>query len=329
MKNLTVLDCTLRDGGYYNDWHFSKDFINDYLKTIYNSGIEFVELGFSQIKKNKLNGICYDVDNKLIGKLKIPRNLKIGIMVNASDLISKNYNTEKFKKFILKKKRISLLRIACHFEEVSRIIPFIKTLKKTNLKLAINLMQISEQKKTNIVKVLKKLSKEKIDIIYFADSLGCMSFKDIKEIILLFKKNCKAQIGFHAHDNMGNAKNNVLTAIKNGSNWIDTTVFGMGRGAGNAKTEDFVTKDKKKIINQLKKRRFVDLKDEYKWGFNKYYNLSAKYKIHPTYIQKILNNLKISEARIIKIINNLKNLNSKKFTLDTYNKLLKVSEKLN
>lgn len=329
MKNLTILDCTLRDGGYYNDWNFSKDFINEYLKTIYKSGIKFVELGFSQIKKKRLNGNCYDVDNKLIEKLKIPKNLKLGIMINASDLISSDYNTEKFKKFILQKKKISLLRIACHFEEVSRIIPFIKILKKTNIKLAINLMQISEQKKNNIVKILKKLSKEKIDIVYFADSLGCMSFKDVKEIILLFKKNCNAQIGFHAHDNMGNAKKNVLTAIKNGSNWIDTTVFGMGRGAGNAKTEDFVAKGNRKIINQLKKGRFVDLKNEYKWGFNKYYNLAAKYKIHPTYIQKILNNSKILETRIVKIINNLKNLNSKKFTLDTYNKLLKESDKLN
>jgi 4-hydroxy 2-oxovalerate aldolase len=149
-----------------------------------------------------------------------------------------------------------------------------------------------------------------------------MTFKEVKKIILLFKKNCNAEIGFHAHDNMGNAKNNVLTAIKNGSNWIDTTVFGMGRGAGNAKTEDFVSRDKKMLITQLKKRRFIDLKNKYKWGFNKYYNLSAKSKIHPTYIQKILNISKISETRIIKIINNLKNLNSKKFNLDTYNKVL-------
>jgi 4-hydroxy 2-oxovalerate aldolase len=312
MKNLNILDCTLRDGGYYNDWNFSKEFINDYLKIICNSGIKFVELGFSQIKKNSLNGNCYDVDNKLIKTIKIPKDLKIGIMINASDLISKNYNAKKFKKFILNKKKISLLRIACHFDEVNKIVPFIKILKKTNLKLAINLMQISEQKKNNISKILKKLSKEKIDIIYFADSLGCMTFKEVKKIILLFKKNCNAEIGFHAHDNMGNAKNNVLTAIKNGSNWIDTTVFGMGRGAGNAKTEDFVSRDKKMLITQLKKRRFIDLKNKYKWGFNKYYNLSAKSKIHPTYIQKILNISKISETRIIKIINNLKNFELEK-----------------
>jgi len=322
MKNLNILDCTLRDGGYYNNWNYSLNFINDYLKTINNSGIKFVELGFSQIKKDSSKGNCYDVDNELIQKLKIPKNIKIGIMLNASDLISKNYNVKKFKKFIDNKKKIYLLRVACHFDEINKIIPFIRVLKKTNLKLAINLMQVSEQKKKNISKILKKLSKENIDIIYFADSLGCMSSRDMKKTILLFKKNCKAEIGFHAHDNMGNAKNNVLIAIRNGLNWIDTTVFGMGRGAGNAKTEDFVTKDKKKIINQLKKRKFVDLKNKYKWGFNKYYNLSAKYKIHPTYIQKILNISKISETKVIKIINNLKDLNSKNFTLDNYNRAL-------
>ena len=319
---MNILDCTLRDGGYYNNWNYSLNFINDYLKTINNSGIKFVELGFSQIKKDSSKGNCYDVDNELIQKLKIPKNIKIGIMLNASDLISKNYNVKKFKKFIDNKKKIYLLRVACHFDEINKIIPFIRVLKKTNLKLAINLMQVSEQKKKNISKILKKLSKENIDIIYFADSLGCMSSRDMKKTILLFKKNCKAEIGFHAHDNMGNAKNNVLIAIRNGLNWIDTTVFGMGRGAGNAKTEDFVTKDKKKIINQLKKRKFVDLKNKYKWGFNKYYNLSAKYKIHPTYIQKILNISKISETKVIKIINNLKDLNSKNFTLDNYNRAL-------
>lgn len=321
MKKFNILDCTLRDGGYYNNWNFSKEFINDYLKSIYNSGIKFVEIGFSQIKKQKFKGNCYDINNKLITKLKIPKNLKIGIMVNASDLISKSYNPEKFKKFVINKK-INLLRVACHFDEVNQIIPFIKKLKKINIKLAINLMQISEQKKINVTKILKKLSKEKIDIIYFADSLGCMSIKDVKEIIHLFKKNCNAEIGFHAHDNMGKAKQNVLAALKNNCNWIDTTVLGMGRGAGNAKTEDFVTKNNRKIINKLKKRRFLDLKYKYKWGFNRYYNLSAKYKIHPTYVQKILNTSKISENKIMKIINKLKNLNSKRFNLNTYNKLL-------
>ena len=56
MKDIKLLDCTLRDGGYYNNWDFSKDLVNDYLKAIADSGIKYVELGFRSLKENKLNG---------------------------------------------------------------------------------------------------------------------------------------------------------------------------------------------------------------------------------------------------------------------------------
>ena len=78
----------------------------------------------------------------------------------------------------------------------------------------------------------------------------------------------------------------------------------------------------KNLTQDEKTALLTILKNKYKWGFNKYYNLSAKYKIHPTYIQKILNISKISETKVIKIINNLKDLNSKNFTLDNYNRAL-------
>lgn len=322
MKNINILDCTLRDGGYYNEWYFSEAFINDYLKFISLSGIEFVELGFSQFKKNKTKGYCYNVDNILINKLKIPQNLKIGLMINASDII-KNIDTSKaFKKFLLNKKKISLIRIACHFYEVNKIIPILKVLKKVKIKIAINLMQISEQKTIYISKTLKKISKEKVDIFYFADSLGCMFPKQVKEIIHLIKKNSKAQIGFHAHDNSAKAKSNTLTAIANGSDWIDVTVLGMGRGAGNAKTEDFIKRNKLQFINKLKKKRFFNLKNKYKWGYNKYYHLSAKYKIHPTYIQQILKISKITDKKIMNLIKGLKGKNSNYFNSKRLNTVL-------
>ena len=277
MEKFNILDCTLRDGGYYNNWNFSKNFINEYLKFINNSGIEFVELGFSQLKNDKKKGLCYNINNQLLTKLKIPKNIKIGIMINAQEIIKKKINPKNFRKLILKLKKISFLRVACHFNEVSKILPHLKVLKFMKIKLAINLMQISEQNDRKIQSVLKKIAVEKIDIIYFADSLGCMSSSEVIRLINLIKKTCKKSIGFHAHDNMGNARNNVKNAISNGSSWVDTTVFGMGRGAGNARTEDFVNQNKKKIINNLKKNRFNDLKNKYKWGYNRYYNLSAKY----------------------------------------------------
>jgi len=44
--NLKILDCTLRDGGYYTDWNFSSEFYKKYLKLVSKLPIEFIELGY-------------------------------------------------------------------------------------------------------------------------------------------------------------------------------------------------------------------------------------------------------------------------------------------
>ena len=323
MDNINILDCTLRDGGYYNNWNFSKKFINEYLHSIKYTKINYVELGFAQIKKNRNNGLCYNVDNNLINSLTIPKNLNIGIMINAKDILIKDNSPYKFRKYIFNK-NISLIRIACHFNEINNILPYLKKLRSNKFKLAINLMQISEQSDQNISKIIKKLSKEKIEIIYFADSLGCMSEKNINKIIKLIRNNCNFKIGFHAHDNLGKAKSNVKYSIMNGVDWIDTTVLGMGRGAGNAKTEDFVNKADKSIIIKLIKKNFIKLYKKYKWGHNKYYSLSAKYKIHPSYVQEISQNINFNEKKILKVINLLKKKKSNNFSFKNLDKIVKL-----
>jgi len=103
MDNINILDCTLRDGGYYNNWNFSKKFINEYLHSIKYTKINYVELGFAQIKKNRNNGLCYNVDNNLINSLTIPKNLNIGIMINAKDILIKDNSPYKFRKYIFNK----------------------------------------------------------------------------------------------------------------------------------------------------------------------------------------------------------------------------------
>jgi|TARA_B110000483_G_C18127337_1_gene516178 4-hydroxy 2-oxovalerate aldolase len=323
MNNINILDCTLRDGGYYNNWNFSKKFINEYLYSIKSAKINYVELGFSQIKKNKNNGICYNVDNSLINNLKIPNGLNIGIMINAKDILIKDNSPDKFRKYIFNK-NISLIRIACHFNEINNVLPYLKKLRSNKYKLAINLMQISEQSDQKISNIIKKLSNEKIDIIYFADSLGCMVKKNINKVIKIIKSNCNFKIGFHAHDNLGKAKSNVEYSIINGVDWIDTTVLGMGRGAGNAKTEDFVNKVNKPIITALIKKNFLKLNKKYKWGHNKFYNLSAKHKIHPSYIQEISQNINFNEKKFLKAINLLKKKKSNNFSFKNLNKIVKA-----
>ena len=77
MRKLTLLDCTLRDGGYYNNWSFSRNLVNDYLKAIAGSGIKYVEIGFRSLRENKLNGPNFFSRDNYIDILNIP---KIGIL---------------------------------------------------------------------------------------------------------------------------------------------------------------------------------------------------------------------------------------------------------
>ncbi len=97
MKKFEILDCTLRDGGYYNNWNFDKKTIQEYLEAISRSQIKFVELGFRFNDTNKNKGLTAYTEDKLINKLNIPNNIRIGIMINASDLLSEYKNKVSLK----------------------------------------------------------------------------------------------------------------------------------------------------------------------------------------------------------------------------------------
>ena len=175
-------------------------------------------------------------------------------------------------------------------------------------------MQISEHSAKNIVDVGKKASKTKPDILYFADSLGSMNEKKILDVIKNLRTYWSGDLGIHTHDNLGKALSNSIFSMKNNVTWIDSTVTGMGRGPGNAKTESLILEfnNFQKIyfdllpILEIIDKYFEKMKAFYKWGTNPFYHLAGKYSIHPTYIQEMLSQ-KIDDSKILKIINQLKN----------------------
>ena len=125
-KKIKILDCTLRDGGYYNNWDFSNSLISSYLKSMSSVGVEYVEIGFRSFEKSTYRGACAYSRDDFINSLSIPRNLKVAVMVNASELInSYNRNPQKNIKFLFrkqKKSKIKLIRIACHYHELKKTI---------------------------------------------------------------------------------------------------------------------------------------------------------------------------------------------------------------
>jgi 4-hydroxy 2-oxovalerate aldolase len=151
-----------------------------------------------------------------------------------------------------------------------------------------------------------------VDLLYFADSLGSMSSFDVELICGEFMQLWKGQIGFHAHDNKGLALSNLLSAISSGTTYCDSTILGMGRGAGNASTESLLMEansiglhdgDPKLLTDTIKD--FSKLKSNYKWGPNQYYHFAANHNIHPTYVQSLLSDNRYNESDFFEILGNI------------------------
>ena len=329
---IRLLDCTLRDGGYYNNWDFSPDLVKDYLEAMASIQADYVEIGFRFIGNNDFKGGCAFSTDNYINSLNIPEALKnkIGVMVNGSDILSQgNSKSDLYqvleRLFTYKKQSpVSLVRIACHTHEFEYCLPAVTWLKDKGYKVGFNLMQINNAKDLEIAKLLELANSYPIDVLYFADSMGSLNVQQITSIVQTFMDGWDGEIGIHAHDSMGNAVNNSIQAVNDGVSWVDCTVTGMGRGPGNTQTEYLrieldsyqkLNTSKTKLL-KLIRNHFKPLKELYGWGINPYYYLAGKYNIHPTYIQKMIDDTRYNEEDIMSVINYLKEQGGGKFNLD-------------
>lgn len=339
MRKLTLLDCTLRDGGYYNNWSFSRNLVNDYLKAIAGSGIKYVEIGFRSLRENKLNGPNFFSRDNYIDILNIPKSLNIGVMINISEIINSKENYKKILSQLFQNKKnskIKFIRLATHFSEISETVKICKFLKEKKFKVIINLMQITEQSENNIIVAVKKIKEVKPNVLYFADSLGAMNGEDVSKCIKSIRTQWRGEIGIHTHNNLGKAVSNSISAIENGATWIDSTVTGMGRGPGNSETEYMLIEmskfSKKKYnllpITKIISKYFEPLKTRYKWGPNPFYYLAGKHGIHPTYIQEMLT-MKMDEVEILESIKQLKIKDGNKYDVNLVKSEFQKPIKLN
>ena len=326
MNKVKILDCTLRDGGYYNNWDFSKEIVNDYLKTMSAANVDYVEIGFRSFQKKDFKGPTWYTTDSYLESLVIPKNLTIGVMVNAYEIISHPLGILKATNLMFKhgkKSKVKFVRLASHFHEFEETTKVCKILQGKGYIVTINLMQISEQPKEKIINVAKLSQKILPNVLYFADSLGGLDPSQISNIVKTFRLYWKGAMGIHTHNNLGKAVANSIAAMDLGVTWLDCTVTGMGRGPGNAQTEYLLIemqniKNRKFDISSLLKlikKHFHPMQQKYKWGTNTYYYLAGKYGIHPTYIQEMLTG-HFDDNEILAAINQLKDSGGKKYNVD-------------
>lgn len=325
---MILLDCTLRDGGYYNSWNFRESLINDYLKAMQAAGVDYVELGLRSLINNGFKGACAYSTDDFVRSLQIPEGLQLGVMVNAVELVGEKPLVNVLKALFPENSDtspVSLVRIACHVHEFARALPAVHWLKERGFKVGFNLMQVADRSEKEIKALAREAAEYPIDALYFADSMGSMDPDQTALIIGWLRTYWQGALGVHTHDNLGLALSNTLRALREGATWVDATVTGMGRGPGNARTEELaieIAEKRGQKINliplmELIRQHFKPMQQKYGWGTNPYYYLAGKYGIHPTYIQQMLSDSRFSEEDVLSVIEHLRCEGGKHFSSNT------------
>lgn len=324
-ESLILLDCTLRDGGYYNDWTFPLDVINSYLFAMKAARIDVVELGFRFLKNQGFKGPCAFTTDEFVRELDIPPGLNIGVMVNGADLCTEIGWAAAMEQLFPESSNttpVSLVRFACHFHELPNALSAASWLVDRGYRVGLNLMQIADRTQTEVEELSKLASQSAIEVLYFADSMGSMTSEDVTRVIRWLRTHWSGALGIHTHDNLRLALANTLHAHEEGVTWLDATVTGMGRGPGNACMEELLIEAEAlrgHRINlvplmSLIRSFFGPMKKQHGWGVNSYYYLAGKYGVHPSYIQEMLSDERYGEEDILAVLDYLREEDGKSFS---------------
>ena len=185
---MKILDCTLRDGGYINNWRFSKNFTDNLSKNLDKSEVEFVEIGFinkTNNYRNKLVGNCRILDKNDIQNFKNYKFKKV-VMADYADI-----NMEILSQGI----DIDLIRIAFHKKDLEKALETCIEIKKMGYRVSVNAMSITNYSKTDFEYLFSKINTFNLDVLYIADSFGSLQQSDIKYYFELFDKKLNKNVG--------------------------------------------------------------------------------------------------------------------------------------
>jgi 4-hydroxy 2-oxovalerate aldolase len=325
-NELKILDCTLRDGGYYNNWDFDHEMVELYLKSMEDASIDVIEIGFrSPPKKSFMGPYVYSCDDYL-ESLPLPKNILIGVMINATDYLKASEDPVVMINKLFQpcdKSPVGLVRIAINFDQVLEAEVLANHLMKLGYQVGLNMMQSHGKEELQYKQVARQISEwGNVNVLYFADSLGNMNPSQIKFICNALKSVWQEPLGIHTHNNKDFALINSLTALDEGVTWCDATVKGMGRGAGNVATEALLMEinslglhpgNAQTLTNCVE--HFDLLKQHYKWGANPHYHYAANHNIHPTFVQSLLNDPRYKSEEINVILNSLAQKPSTSFSM--------------
>lgn len=243
--NTKLMDVTLRDGSYEVNFNFTTEDVIKVGTAIEDAGIPYIELGHGQglNASSESNGIAACTDEEyLSAAASALSSPKYGFFCIPG--IAKVQNLD-----LLKKYGASFVRIGCNadIESVERTHDFIIHAKELGLEVFSNYMKTYIASDQEFEKCVKTSCDYGSDCLVIVDSAGCMLPEDIKRYYDIVRQNTEGvKVGFHGHDNLGLSVSNSLYALQIGCDIVDSSLQSLGRGAGNASTEQLIA-----ILNRI------------------------------------------------------------------------------
>ena len=322
MRSLKILDCTLRDGGFINDWNFSFGSIKSIISRLDKAGIDIIEVGFIDDRRQYDNNRSILPDSDSVKP--ILKNLNIA---NAMIVAMIDFGTCSLEHISLKKDScIDGLRVIFKKSKVDEALKYCAAIKAKGYEIFVQPVSITEYSDQEVLELINKINEISPFTVSIVDTYGLMHNTELLHYFLLFDKLLKKDItiGYHSHNNFQVAYANSieLTKVETSRDLvIDSSLFGMGKGAGNANTElvaMYFNKNygKKYNIEQLLEAIDVDIMKEYdkeKWGYSLLYFIAASNDCHPEYVKYLLGNKTLAVKAVNEIIADIPKANKLTF----------------
>ena len=296
-KDIRVVDATIRDGGLCNNFEFSDEFVKELYKANIKAGIDYMEFGYKASKKlfnvNEFGKwkFCDEQDIRSIVGDNVS-DMKISVMADVGRC---DYKTDFLP---ASESVIDMVRVACYIHQIPAAVEMIEYLHDLGYETTCNIMAISQIGADNLREALEMLCETPVDIIYIVDSYGSLYPENIEKyskMYLEYANKSNKQIGIHAHNNQNLAFANTIEALSYGVSYLDSTVQGMGRGAGNCASElllGFLRNPKYSLYPLLTfiENYMVPLKESgVVWGYDLQYLFTCQLNRHPRSAIKFTN----------------------------------------
>lgn len=286
-EDIKVFDCTIRDGGLVNNFKFTDEFVKAHYETCVAAGIDYMEIGKNNsptLMSEEEFGVwnfCKEEDiRRIVGnndtEMKIAVMSDVGRTV-SSELLPKSESV------------VDMIRIATYIHQIPAAIKLVEEAHAKGYETTINIMAISKSFDDELDEVLESVSKTNVDVIYIADSFGSFYPEQINKLTekyLSVAKKTGKKVGIHTHNNLQMAYANTIESMMYGTSFLDVTVSGLGRGAGNCPMElliGFLKNPKYRLMPVLKfiEEYIVPLEKELDWGYSIPYMLTGQLNEHP------------------------------------------------